>query len=155
MYEPVKAARVELEALQNLAAPPAVVFPLLCPVREGEWLEGWVCGMIHTRSGLAEQDCLFATTDPQSGERDIWLISRHQPPVEIEFVRMNRRRVIRYTIRLEDDGSGGTTARWRQVVTAIDGGELAGVSRDAFAAMVAVDEKALNHFLATGDMLRK
>jgi len=154
MYEPVKAARVELEAMQRLAASPAEVFPLLCPVREGEWLEGWQCELIHTSSGVAEQDCLFSTVDPATGNRDIWLISRHQPPWKIEFIRFDNRRVIRYTISLEDDGNGGTFARWRQVVTATDGRELTGITEKAFSAMVAVDEAALNHYLTTGEMLK-
>jgi hypothetical protein len=153
MYQPVVAARQELEAVQNLVAPPEKVFPLLCPVRESEWLDGWECEAIHTRSGLAEQDCIFATTDPVSGERDIWLISRHRPPLEIEFIRFDRRRIIRYTISLEQSADGNTIAHWRQVVTATDGGALEQISQEAFSAMVKVDEEALNHFLITGERL--
>jgi hypothetical protein len=154
MIEAVKSSRLELQAVQHLSAPPEEVFPLLCPVREREWLEGWQCEMIHTASGIAEKDCVFATTDPESGERDIWLISRHQPPREIEFIRFDHRRVIRYTISLEESDTGGTTANWRQVVTATDGGMLTGISQEAFSTMVAVDEAALNHFLQTGEMLK-
>jgi len=35
---------------QNIHAPPQAVFPLLCPVREGEWLDGWAeeCEVIHS-----------------------------------------------------------------------------------------------------------
>ncbi len=153
MCEPVKASRLTLEATQNLTAPPEEVFPLLCPVREREWLEGWECEVIHTSSGLAEQGCVFATTAPESGERDIWLISRHLAPREIEFIRFDRRRIIRYTINLEENGQGGTTALWRQVITATDGGDLEEISQEQFSSMVAVDEKALNHFLETGECL--
>ena len=37
------------------------VFPLLCPVRERDWLDGWEFRMIHSSSGLIEKDCVFAT----------------------------------------------------------------------------------------------
>jgi len=154
VYQPVNASRKSFYAEQTLAGPPEEVFPLLCPVRESEWLAGWQCEMIHTGSGVAEQDCVFSTTDPESGKRDVWLISRYRPPREIEFIRFDCRRVIRYTIRLEEHGEGGTVARWRQVLTAIDGGEITGPSPEAFAAMVAKDEQALNHFLTTGEQLR-
>ena len=155
MSETVKASRVELEAVQHLGGLPEEVFPLLCPVREREWLEGWQCEVIHTVSGLAEEGCIFSTTDPESGARDIWLISRHQPPREIEFIRFDGRRVIRYSICLKNNGEGGTVAQWRQAVTATDGGTLTGLSQESFAAMVAVDEAALNHFLQTGEMLKQ
>jgi len=154
MHEPVIASRQELHATQHLNAPPEKVFPLLCPVREGEWLADWACTVIHSRSGLAEQDCVFATDDPESGHRDLWLISRHRPPSEIDFIRFDGRRVIRYTICLEADDQGGTIARWRQVVTATDGGSLDPDAQDTFSAMVAVDERALNHFLETGELLK-
>jgi hypothetical protein len=64
MSEAVNASRLELQAVQHLNAPPEEVFPLLCPVREHEWLEGWQCEMIHTASGIAEKDCIFSTTAP-------------------------------------------------------------------------------------------
>jgi hypothetical protein len=155
MHEPVIAARQELHATQHLVAPPEDVFPLLCPVREGEWLEGWECTLLHSESGVAERDCVFATDDPETGARDLWLISRHRPPREIEFIRFDGRRIIRYTIGLEADGEGGSVARWRQVVTAVDDGPLDQDAQETFAAMVAVDEQALNHFLETGKMSRR
>jgi hypothetical protein len=34
---------------------PEVVFPLLCPVREGDWLENWSHNTIFSKSGFAEE----------------------------------------------------------------------------------------------------
>ncbi len=154
MDKPVIAARLELEAEQHLVAPPERVFPLLCPVREADWLEDWNHRLIHSGSGVAEQDAVFTTSDPESGELDIWTITRHQPPREIEFLRVNRQRVIRYTISLEPEDGGGTCAHWRQLVTVVDGSTLTNITQEAFTDMVAVDERALNHYLVTGRMLR-
>ncbi len=36
-----KAKRVSHEYTQTNDAPPDEVFPLLCPVRESEWVPGW------------------------------------------------------------------------------------------------------------------
>ena len=37
------------------------VFPLLCPVREADWIDGWNPVLVLTQSGFAEQDCVFIT----------------------------------------------------------------------------------------------
>ena len=50
-------------------APAHRVFPLLCPVREPEWIPGWSCELIHTASRLAEKGCVFRTDSP-SGRGD-------------------------------------------------------------------------------------
>ena len=54
-------------------APPEVVFPLLCPVRERDWLDGWTYDMIHSNSGLVEMDYVFATPGNEIG-RTIWQV---------------------------------------------------------------------------------
>lgn len=69
---------------QLLCAEPATVFPLLCPVREAEWLEGWDPLTVITYSGVAEVDCVFST--PASPQNAVWYITRHEP--ETGFVEM-------------------------------------------------------------------
>ncbi len=48
---------------QKLCAAPARVFPLLCPVRETEWADGWLPDLVISSSGIAERDCIFITPD--------------------------------------------------------------------------------------------
>jgi hypothetical protein len=48
---------------QTIQATPDQVFPLLCPVREKEWLENWQYQMLYSESGLAETGAVFATTE--------------------------------------------------------------------------------------------
>jgi RimJ/RimL family protein N-acetyltransferase len=105
-------------AAQHLLAPPEQVFPLLCPKREYDWIEPWKCRLVHSESGYAEQDCIFVTDFPGEGE-DVWVVSVYRPSEEIQFVRFNGRRVIRYCIVLTDNGDGTTTAEWRQVITLV------------------------------------
>jgi hypothetical protein len=62
---------------QNLVAAPSSVFPLLCPVREADWIEGWDPLCILSDSGVAEPDCVFITAaKPQDA---VWYITRHEP----------------------------------------------------------------------------
>ena len=49
-------------------------FPLLCPVREREWLAGWNPTIVHTKSGVAEPGCGFVTIGPE-GVVDAWTAS--------------------------------------------------------------------------------
>jgi len=101
-----------------LHAPPTEVFPLLCPVREREWIPGWECVPIHLSSGYAEEDGVFTTAFERDGPLDTWIISAYRPPVEIEFVRVNAWRVIRFHIGLKPEGADQTRATWRQLITA-------------------------------------
>ena len=56
-----QATRVTHEYSQTNDAPPEKVFPLLCPVREEEWVPGWQGRVIYSQSGVAESSCVFAT----------------------------------------------------------------------------------------------
>ena len=72
---------------QTINAKPDKVFPLLCPVREAEWLDGWNYTMIYSASGLVEEGAVFSTSNP--GDEDtIWVVTRHDPAARrVEFAR--------------------------------------------------------------------
>jgi hypothetical protein len=72
---------------QTLAASPDEVFPLLCPVREAEWVDGWDPRVVFTASGVAEQGCAWVM--PGSGTADpIWVVTRHDPAAHrVSFVK--------------------------------------------------------------------
>jgi hypothetical protein len=44
------------------------VFPLLCPKREEEWIPGWECQTIWSRSGYNEEGAIFRTMKPYDTE---------------------------------------------------------------------------------------
>lgn len=60
------------------------VFPLLCPVREVDWIEGWDPPLVISVSGVAEPDCVFTTAAQPSDA--IWYITRHD--AQAGFVEM-------------------------------------------------------------------
>ena len=112
--------------------------------------------MVRSDSGFAEQDCIFVTEFPNEGE-DVWVVSVYRPNEEIQFVRFNGLRVIRYTITLTDNGDGTTTAEWRQVLTGVseEGNRLVeSVTDEVYRQRIQGLERRLNHYLATGEMLR-
>ncbi len=72
--KPVRATR---SYTQSLIAAPEVVFPLLCPVREADWIESWDPALVVSTTGVAEVDCVFTTkAEPIDA---IWYITRHEP----------------------------------------------------------------------------
>jgi hypothetical protein len=46
---------------QQLVAKPSKVFPLLCPVREADWIDNWDPLVVFSESGAAEPDWVFLT----------------------------------------------------------------------------------------------
>jgi hypothetical protein len=69
--------RVTRTFTQRLMAAPERVFPLLCPVREADWLVDWDPIVVFSESGVAEPDCVFMTS--ASPHDAIWVIVRHEP----------------------------------------------------------------------------
>ncbi len=65
-------------------APPERVFPLLCPIREREWVPGWQCDVLHSLTGFACLDCVFTTPLAEGGTMT-WVVSRYEPPRRMEF----------------------------------------------------------------------
>ncbi len=139
----------------RIEAQPEVVFPFLCPTKEYEWIDRWECRMVYSDSGFADLDCIFTTNFPGEGP-DVWMVSRYEPPKEIQFVRINDSRAMRFSISLRGNGDKTTTAVWRQVITGLtpEGNKLVeAFSDEQYATEMGTLERMLNHFLTTGMML--
>ena len=140
----------------HLKGTPERVFPLLCPVREYEWIETWQGRLVYSDSGVAEDNCIFKTDLPGQGE-DVWVVSRYEPCRAIEFVRFGGERVMRYNIALRSAGGDSTEARWTQILTGLSEAgnrHVEGYANRAFHERMADLEHMLNHYLTTGQMLR-
>ncbi|GMU66347.1 MAG: hypothetical protein AMXMBFR36_26210 [Acidobacteriota bacterium] len=146
---------------QHIEAPPARVFPLICPVREVEWLEGWgdAVEIVHSRSGLAEEGCVFRTRAEGQPET-VWMITRHEADRGlVEFVRVTPGLVAtRLVVRIEAGADGGSTVRVTYTFTPLGaaGAELVREkhSEAAFRRSLEWWERSMNHWLRTGETLR-
>lgn len=148
---------VEHSYTQHLNANMDVVFPLLCPVREAEWIEGWDPAVVFSASGLAEENCVFITGS--AGEEAIWVITEHDPERGVvEFVKTTPRvTVARIRIRLYPAGADRCTATIRYRHTALSpAGErvVASLTAEQYQEFMQGWEAKLNHYLASGKMLR-
>lgn len=158
-----KSYRVVHEFIQTNPAPPERVFPLLCPVREGDWLPGWQYRLIYSDSGIAELGCSFTTPNrPSSGSpaqmssETTWIVTEYDPAgFRIAFVWINPGMIItEIRIQLTPAGNGTTHSQIRYRYTGLspDGNrELAGYDQKWFEAKMRNWERMINHYLQTGE----
>lgn len=148
---------VSVSANQTLEAQPYEVFPLLCPVREYDWIDDWDCSMISSRTGIAELNCVFSTKRDYGHSKpveEVWVITRYEPSRAIEFVKFcGGLYVIKYDIWLTSLPNDQTQAIWTQTHIPLSArGETAleSVTQGDFQNMIKGLEDKLNRFLGSG-----
>lgn len=149
--------RVTHEYTQTNVAPPETVFPLLCPVREADWVPGWHYRLIYSQSGIAELGCVF-TTPNDDGSETIWQVTEYDPAAfTIAFAWVNPGLVAaQIRIRLEPKSSNETIARIHYTYTGLsDQGNREVQRYDAawFQRKMQSWERAINHYLHTGKLI--
>lgn len=140
-------------------ASPEDVFPLLCPVRECDWLDGWDYRMVHSKSGLIELDCVFTT--PMHGEEEtVWQVTRYDTDTfQVEFIRFTPGdNVVKINIQLSKLDNSLTESAISYQYTALNEDQNRYLENDLeqdFEESMKWWEKAINHYLLTGKMLKK
>jgi hypothetical protein len=153
IIKPVRATRTYV---QHLVAHPEAVFPLLCPVREAEWIEGWNPPTVISESGHAEPDCVFTTAAEPTDA--VWYITQHE--ADVGFVEMLKITptvtACRLTIRLRPSADG-TAAEITYCHTSLGpkGDEfVASFTEDFYRAFMQDWETRMNHYLRHGTALQ-
>ena len=140
-------------------AEPEKVFPLLCPVREKDWLDGWDYNMIYSKSGLIEKNCVFSTSFPDEMDT-IWHVTQHNPEkFEVEFLRVTpKKNVVRINIKLTAVENDKTEADISYQYTGLSDDQNKFINTELeskFQESMRWWEKSINHYLETGKMLKK
>ncbi len=148
--------RVRRTYRQHLDAPPDRVFPLLCPVREVDWVPGWEPSLVLSASGVAEADCVFVT--PGEAGEAVWVVTRHDASAHVvEFVKVTPGHTVgRIRVQLHPEGPQQTAAEVTYQYTALgEKGEafVRGFTEAAYADFMRAWERQLNHYLRTGEKL--
>jgi len=144
---------------QHIDATPDQVFPLLCPVREAEWLDGWTYELIDSVSGVAEEGCVFRTRSP-AGHETVWIIVRHDEAVGVvEFARVTIGLVatrLRIEVAPNQDASSAVQITYFHTPLSTAGTAFVAeqFSERAFLESVRWWERSMNYFLETGKTLR-
>ena len=152
-----EAKRVSRSATLKLAAPADSVFPLFRADREGEWASSWRYDPVYPASGLIEEGGVFKTT--HQGEDDkIWVVSKYDPQLRrIEYLTLKPDSAVgRIEIAVDDDLDGTASARIVYTYTALSeqgASFIAEFTEENFRHNMMWWEKAINHFLETGEAL--
>jgi hypothetical protein len=152
-----RAVRVARAYTQQLNAPAERVFPLLCPVREADWIEGWEPTLVVTDSGVAELDCTFVTGTGTA--EAIWTVTRYDPSVgAIEFIKVvpgDTVARISIVVRPLSDVSSAADIRYQHTALSPAGeASVAAFTEEHFTGFMQQWERRLNHYLETGTMLQ-
>lgn len=148
--------RVRRTYRQHIAAPPEKVFPLLCPVRESEWVQDWDPVLVVSSSGVAEPDCVFVTSD--RGREAIWIVTRLDAASwTIELMKVTPGVTVGHiTIKLSAE-PGGTAADVTYQHTALSDAGRDFVDRfteEFYEGFMKEWEASMNHFVTTGELRR-
>jgi len=142
---------------QKYAGDPVKIFPMLCAVREIEWIPQWEYEMIYSISGVNERGCIFKTQKPY-GTETVWVTTKWDTDnYEVRFVQFAKDSlVVNLKIALDDNGDGTTTANWEQVFTSLSekGNEfIESYTIEKFQKVMGGLQKAMNHYLETGKLI--
>lgn len=150
-----RAQRVVREFTQHIAAPADDLFVLLCPVREKAWLDGWDYTMVYSRSGGAEEGCVFTTQE--GGHETVWVITRHDPEArEVHFARITARlAATTLAVRVvPGDRASEVHIRYTHTSLSEEGDAFLGAITEAlFNDRMRFWEASMAHYLKTGSKL--
>jgi hypothetical protein len=148
--------RVTRSYVQRLAAAPDRVFPLLCPVREADWIEGWDPIAVWSESGVAEPDSVFVT--PADDGDAVWFITRHLPDLgRVEMLKITPgvtacKLVIQLTA--SDEGTDAEVTYSHTSLGPAGDSFVDDFTEEYYRRFMQDWESRLNHYLCTGEMLR-
>ncbi len=154
--EVVRPLRALRRYTQRLVAGPATVFPLLCPVREADWIEGWDPLLVVSSTGFAETDCVFTTKSEPCAA--VWYITRHEPPEFVEMIKITPTvTACRLTIRLRAvaDGAEADVTYLHTSLGPAGDAFVAAFTEEHYRDFMRAWESRLNHYLRHGNALRE
>ncbi len=152
----IKPNRATRSYTQHLNGSPDSVFPLLCPVREVDWIDGWDPPLVVSSSGIAEPDCVFTTAATPTDA--IWYITRHEP--ESGFVEMLKITpsvtACRLTIQLRaiPDGSEADITYSHTSLGSEGDAFVASFTQDFYRTFMQDWESRINYYLRHGSALK-
>ena len=152
-----KAQRVTRSYTQKINASAEQIFPLLCPQKELEWLDGWNYEMVFSLSGFAEEDAIFKTKH-EGDVNTIWVVTKYDKENKIiEFVRLTWETVVvKIHIHVLDNNNGTSDVYIEYTFTSVTekGNEyVEGTSERQFNKLMHWWEKSMNYYFATGRKL--
>jgi len=154
-----KPRRIKHCYTQSINGTPEQVFPLLCPVRETDWIPGWTTDWVISDSGLAERGCIFQTPPRPGagGSASIWVITRHDTEaLELEMIKVTPAHTVgKLQVSLSAPNHTTTNVTVAYEFTSLGplgDAYLEGYTAKWYEEFMKVWERQLNYYLETGEL---
>jgi hypothetical protein len=152
-----EAKKVQRSHTIKVPAPPERVFPLLCPVREEEWIPGWeseTYELIFSKSGFNEEGCIFKTNFRVPAESVWTCLKFDRENYETEFlVHIIGLEMRKFTISLIQNDDKSTNALFSMSATALSekGNKyVENLTEEEYVKFISGFEMMLNHYFQHG-----
>jgi hypothetical protein len=150
--------RVTRSYRQTIFAAAKEIFPLLCPVREADWLDGWQYEMIYSESGLAEEGAVFSTPHHDTNQT-IWIVTKYDTQnYVIEFARFtpeSRTCILKITVTDANNNHSHVDISYTYTaLTEMGNSFIDRFTQESFLKSVQFWEDAMNHYIRSGKKLQ-
>lgn len=137
---------------QKIKAKPSLVFPLLCPNREIDWVNGWMPDEIISNTALAEKDCIFTTTNEEG--KAFWVVTVYEPEeFRMEIVKIVPESfVTNIYLKINETKKGSDLVVTYQITALGKNGnkKVKNFTEKHYKSFMEAWESELNYFLITG-----
>ncbi|NQU51529.1 MAG: hypothetical protein HQ522_03210 [Bacteroidetes bacterium] len=132
------------------------IMPLYCPVKELDWCENWNPKAVYSNSGLVEKDCIFITSHEETDI--VWIVTDydiekghvemvyHVPGVQVTKLEIQ-------VTPITEDKTKAVLTYSRTSLSELGNKDLEEFTKENYDIMMDSWEKAMNHYLKTGEML--
>jgi len=135
---------------------PSNIFPLLCPKREFDWVDGWECDIVYSESGYAEKGCVFTTCFQPEGFA-AWIMTDYHKDTHLRVVKTCQNKfLLEWEFDLIEINGKGTELKMIYTMTGLTetGNDyVKNTMNIIFPQLMDRLEKSMNYFLMTGKKL--
>lgn len=151
-----KPNRVSYTYKQTINGAIKKIMPLYCPVKELDWCENWAPKAVYSNSGLVEKDCVFITSHEETDI--VWIVTDydiekghvemvyHVPGVQVTKLEIQ-------VTPITEDKAKALLTYTKTSLSELGNKDLEEFTEENFTIMMDSWEKAMNHYLKTGEML--
>ncbi len=145
--------RASIVLQREIACDRQVLFRLLCPTTEYDWLPDWKCTLLHSESGYAEHNVIFSSNF--LGQPETWICTRFEPGRCIHYVRASRDYLMKLEITLAGGDGGIIRVVWDLNLSALteEGNRMVDMCGEA-EKRVGKCLDALEYYVANGVMVQ-
>jgi hypothetical protein len=119
--------RIVSHHVEKIKASPERIFPLLCPIQEYKWIDGWQCEMVYSDGGAIENNCIFKEEKTSPILFDLstptyWMTSLYNPEMYcIQFVLLTGTMAFaKIDVEVQGLGEALSSVTWTFTITSLN-----------------------------------